>query len=288
MAAIDARPVSSWNTSAKVRLSPDGESLVWTGPFNRLVERPADDVRLAQQFIGLARPGSDIGSFRSFGETFGPLHLCEHGLPRTHIDVRQREFLPNDLVDAHFVPTSWGRSTIAEPLAAWTSLARQAHAMAYIADGLRDGEGAGSAVWAPLLPLLPDLTTVQGHAFDPSNEPLAVQQRALAHCIETWIQWGRIRLTVTWSEGNSRPEARNGATTLFGAVALGLALRLTRGGELRLCPGCGEEFAPARRRDPNKRAWCPRCQYDKRKAIEARERRARRRAARPANNGRGE
>ena len=170
----------------------------------------------------------------------------------------------------------------------WASLARQAHAMAYIADGLRDGEGAESLMWAPLLPLLPDLTTVQSNSFDPSKEALAVQQRALAQCIQTWIEWGGVRLTVTWNEGESRPTARNGATTLFGAVALGLALRLTRGGELRLCPGCGEEFTPKRRRDPNKRAWYPQCQYDRRKAIEARERRARRRATQLADEGRGE
>jgi len=255
---------------------------VWTPPFHQVVERPANDVTLAQQFIRLARPGTDFVAFRSFGESFGPIHVCEHGLPRTHIDVRQKEFLPNDLVDAHYIPASWGHRTIAEPLIAWASLARQAHAMAYIADALQDGVVEDSEIWEPLLPLLPNLTTVQGNQFDPANESLAVQQRALAHGIQTWIEWGGVHLMVTWGEGEKRPTARNGATTLFGAIALGLALLVSRGGEFRVCPGCGEEFTPPRRRDPNRQAWCPKCSYYERRKQWQRQYRAKQRAERLA------
>ena len=73
MAAIDARPISTWTTGRRVALSPDGESLVWSAPFDRLVERPADDVTLAQQFIELAKSGTGYVAFRSFGASFGPL-----------------------------------------------------------------------------------------------------------------------------------------------------------------------------------------------------------------------
>jgi hypothetical protein len=82
----------------------------------------------------------------------------------------------------------------------------------------------------------------------------------VAYGMDLWLRFFQVRPRVTYNETRKRVEARmGGSPALAAALALQILVVLTRSSGFAICSGCGQPFAPARRPNPNRNAYCRGC-----------------------------
>ncbi len=273
---------SQWRTGERVELSRDGARIIWRRPFDIVQSWDLDERDAFNDFVALDGEPLETDKLLRFARRYGPLLLCEHGLPRTHLKVRSAETSSESLLLSHGVQQAFRRVQIIEEVAAWRPYVRQATTVLQIAGLLHKGTTAPTELWAPLRPLLPAVTDSSGQPIMETDQPLDVQRRALALAVQTWLDWGDVGVTYTLAAtakaSSTAGRVRVGANTLFGSLALSLALAVARAPGMVQCAGCGEDFSPVRPRDPARLAWCGKEEcHNRKKMYEARRRRARRR-----------
>lgn len=250
---------STWRYSKVVNLSHDETEILWRYPFAERGTESLDERVFFEDFVELASDDASPADFLRFAKRSGPMLICEHELPATHIDVSAGRYIPGELIDTHQPEVQFGRRVIVERVSTWRSLAQQGHAMLAIAHDLRRGVEVELKTWEAVRPLVP---TLQNSVATKPLEGLAVQRRALALAVQTWLDWSDARVTYTWddelanTEGRSIPSARIGASSFFGSLALSLTLAIARAPRFEVCTGCGKSFTPKRPRDHSKRIWC--------------------------------
>jgi hypothetical protein len=169
----------------------------------------------------------------AYATDYGPLLLCEHGLPGTHFDLRRwpthiqpSDLAPEDLFDrynAHVPTTWWSRSHLTEPVEQWLAFANDARTLLVIATALKNGRVVADETWAALrlpyslgAPLRLDrMAEYKKGSFvrlrkppkgqlprkdDPARQEkdLRDQRILLASHVQDWLNWSDLHPRLQW------------------------------------------------------------------------------------------
>ncbi len=240
-----------------------GDRLVWWLTVGKSlgeeVDAPAD---LLLRFVRLANATPQ--PICNFASSWGPLNICEHGLPDSHN--------PPPLALGGYNGHQWwcrwrgyhnrraGKKDGDgwEPLAAWRLFAGQARAHLNIAAKLHNGKLGDASDWQMIYTQAGRTTPWWKSIGDDAG--LALERRKLADCVNEWLLIGNVRPALTWGWG----ENRNSKVTLqgaglFGALAVQLLMAVSRTAGLAICSSCGGPYAPQRRPRADRRNYCPDC-----------------------------
>lgn len=227
-----------------------------------------------------------------YAQRWGVLEICRHGLPRTHSAglTALCARLGGDSMD----DGGW------EPAWAWRFFQRQAVLLLKASDRLRRGERLDRELWQELFDEDgPRLAFDRPLDFDNDegaveiSEPLDLRtglairrppalswvlpeddwDRAVWECdlanqrwcaglvTQSWLEVGRPEMLASWSA--DRAEVVIGARSLFGALAMKIALAASGSLSFALCHECRALFVPKRRAKPGQRTYCIDCREAK-------------------------
>jgi len=247
-------PLAPWPVP-DVALDPEGTHLV----FDWEQASVATDRDLLNDFTKI----EDSRTALQCAKRWGPLGLCEHGIPATHN--------PHSFVEGRMrlgcYPSGW------EPVDAWVRYAREARALVLIGANLRNGVLGGRGQWKHVL-IAPASRVGRSVEED---------RLCLGGALTSWLQQGQIHVLFGWPDlATDEPVFQWRAGSLLLAVGVEIAGAITRTSGVAICSGCGELFPPARRQRPGRRSYCAECRekrIDKRDAERAYEARQKEKAA---------
>lgn len=138
-----------------------------------------------------------------------------------------------------------------ERVEGWRSLAREGQALLAIAARLHAGKVGELEDWRHVIldayPSHPGyekwVATLWGFL---SKKNLRANYSEFSGAIGRWLSWGEVRFSFWWDEGGNRPKMSIGSRTLFGHLALELALRVSKHDGFTFCSACGKPYAPDR------------------------------------------
>lgn len=201
-------------------------------------------------------------AIRAYSDAWGPLGLCEHGLPVTHgmwdAPTRGRQLCLQ-------VPEGY------EPVATWRYWARQAGAIATLSSRVRRGTLGKWPTWQawysdpwPWASGAADILEGQRDHADGALEGIragrdsvAAGALSLASAVSGWLRLAGVGIEMRW-DPTEEPRLAFSTRYLFGALGLSLAGALAGQG-LAICAGCRTPFAPTRRPAAGARSWCETC-----------------------------
>jgi hypothetical protein len=205
-------------------------------------------------------------AINEYASRFGILGICEHNLPASHpsLNFRQQDPRPCE-------PRKDGADYI-ENVGHWLSYARQARALLNVAAAIYSDDKGRQRDWE-------ELVSDGERLLEGGDER---RKGLVSFYVHGWMRVGGVHLDMPW-EGPS-PEIRvmtHWSYGLFGAVAIQLALAISRTDGLAICSACGEPFVPSRKPAPGRRAYCarPRCSQKARWRDAKREERRRKEGA---------
>jgi hypothetical protein len=236
----------TWSAPPEVEL--DGQWLLFRYPVRTLRHG-----RRALQFRRVRASAGLLTEFVTFDEApaerilayarqHGPLGFCRHGDP-SH---RAR---PEGCAPA----IATGQTALREALQWWRNLASHARALLNAAAQLFKGrvDDLTLARLNPGLFLSPPLL-LRVARRDPAS--------FVAFGMELWLRYFQVRPRAIYNRRRKRFEVRiGGSSALAGALALQIVLALTRWSGIAVCSSCGKLFAPSRRPNPNRNAYCDTC-----------------------------
>lgn len=218
-----------------------------------------------------------------FARTWGLLDLCRHGLPATHRPYRlpmqgwdpvngSRKRRGRDAgggpcaaVDRLTGNRTRLQRVLIEPLERWRSYSRQAYSLIRVIQDVSSGgvvrKGSWDA-WEDLTPLYPDgmlgggpigpyldpQPYTKGEGLDAmlvTRSPFDDDEAAVAFAINRWLELGdvKVRLVVEGAE----PRLVLQGSSLFGALAAGIALIRAQPRLAKVCDHCGQPYEPKAR-----------------------------------------
>jgi hypothetical protein len=211
-------------------------------------QRKSPTPRILDGFLRLADATDE--QITKFAKRWGPLYLCEHGLPASHNpEYDEHTFFPTPRCE----PEDFTGRAGSESLDAWRVLSRKANAIVHLAQALGAAKRGASKDWQTLIPSLRD---------DASYEPPA-PALLLALLANRWVRDAQIHLLVKIRQGV--PVLRYGSDdifgygALFGALGIQLLLRITGPQAEVPCSACGAPYKPSRRPAASKANYCPKC-----------------------------
>lgn len=229
--------------------------LLWSGWIEG-ERRPRGD--LIEKFIECAyAPALYI---RGFALRHGILGICKHGLPcgESHPPPANAEPCQPLGWDIR-KPGGW------EPIAAWRHYARVARAVVRIAERVRDGQpGSPEDVAAALMPVQAPETWDENaprppwlRRYDSVIRPsLALHRELVASSVRGWLLIAGVRPRFVW---NDLPRIDFECPTLFGILAVQLALAVAGSSGFQVCGSCGAVYMPRRRPRAFERNYCEDC-----------------------------
>lgn len=246
------RPAASRNLSVPVVIELAEDRLLWESvPGRRTASRP----ELFEEFVRLAdRPAESI---RDYARRWGVLGICKHGLPLTHNPPP----VPYPLTPVAMTwcrPMPWkerprrNQERFWEPLEAWRRYSRQSRAILNIAGYLHGGKVGRLNDWRAIYYRLPE-----GDAIPYWKQSVSNDWSGVCHIVNEWLAIARVRVELARDDG--RPVVQLGGGTLLGAIALQLALAISRTDGLAICSGCGVSYMPTRCPSAGRRRYCQAC-----------------------------
>jgi hypothetical protein len=229
--------------------------LVWDRSWHdtRQVKARKD---LVIRFAGLTKKGP--GMFRRFATAWGPLRLCRHDLPATHIPPELWEDIPGipDCPRAGF-------GDIHEPVEVWRGYAIEADAIIRIIVGLKDRKPTARDLWEPMRHLERDEPLEASIDWAETYSDLGWQAPTIAQQVESqraglerWINWwlrvAGIRPAFSWDRGLDLV----GSGGLFVVLAYGLATLAYSESNVASCAVCGTLFTTTRKHQAGRRTYC--------------------------------
>jgi predicted RNA-binding Zn-ribbon protein involved in translation (DUF1610 family) len=161
-----------------------------------------------------------------------------------------------------------------EPLDAWRYFSRRAHALMNIAAALKRGKRCDRADWLVLDPIESRIGYCRAElAGYPSelhilasrgltafaDHPTEIQYAVLSAELTTWLILGRVGFALAVGPDRSQLEIYY-AAGLFGALALQMALTLSRTKSLYTCSGCGVPYVRVQKSPkPGQANFCEAC-----------------------------
>jgi hypothetical protein len=269
------RPVESSYMPVPGVIELDGDRLVWRGVSLGLERTRYSNKALLDGFIKLA--DADAIRILAYANTWGVLHICEHGLPASHIPqhylfspeqnieqcsplgwpgIPEHLGIPENDEDMEPLFSGW------EPVESWREYARDAQAILNIAAALYNDQASRREDWERL--------TDDAEALLKAD--IERRQRALIQAVKSWLVAGNARPDIAFvkaGRGKNRPVHEPRITLggygpawghLFGALACQLMYAVTRARGLAFCDGCGNTFIPVRGPRSDRRNFCEPCQ----------------------------
>lgn len=246
----DVRPVGAhaWPVPDVIELGQErGEDcLYWRyTPPRFLFERPR-----AGMLDGFTRlwqaPNAQI---LRFARRWGALHICAHNLPTSH---------------AKCMPLRCTRESgfwFWEPIETWRFYSRQTHALARLGSALHRDQLGADVDWQRFYQDVPDLPGEAPWWRRDLDDSLEVEKSSLKRQVDDWLEIGRVRARIAWWGATSRLDM--GGNSLFGAIALQLALALSSTDGLAICSSCQAPYTPSRRPSSGTQQYCPDCRRRK-------------------------
>lgn len=146
-----------------------------------------------------------------------------------------------------------------EPIERWRYFARQARAILNIAAKLNLQSTCVSEEWALLYrEYKEDFDWLPKRL---SSQNLEDARRLLSFAVNDWLQLGGVRPQFVWKESAAKLEV--GGATLFGHLAMQLALVASGTKAMVFCSHCGSDCSPSKQPNPNRRHFCDRCRDEK-------------------------
>lgn len=278
------RPADIEVVRVPTEIDLDGDRLVWTWSQDAYRTVRPDD-RMLTQFVKLD-DASDEQILR-YARRWGVLEICRHNVPRTHKPLGPSLTDAPDPVE-WCESLGWPKDARWEPLEAWRHFAGQARALLNIVAQLRAGKPARYEDWnavaqgartyhgrvAGIEAELREVTIGREYAWDGSNlpprkrrireerikrdKPLNGEWARVTGLVNDWMDLGNIRPRLYTEDGRVAVRL-GGGETLFGALAVQLALAISRTDGLAICSACGAPYLPVRRPSLNRRHYCPDC-----------------------------
>jgi hypothetical protein len=246
-------------------------------PIGRKAEPEVGAADCLAVFVSL----KDARDVLAFARRWGPLELCEHGLPRFH-SWPNAPFTVSTL-GCQELPWSSrveGQNVFYEPVSCWLSLARRTAAFLRLGEAVRYGRPRRAEDWQVFLndqPRSGDAVLInRSEPDDWPGKDLTADRMKLMHELTSWMLIAGGGYLPTWEAG-SRPTFR--LSSGLCAVLCEQMLKAVAAGELAVaCDGCGAVFRPTRRPAWNRNAYCPDCRYQVGNADRQRRLRERRRS----------
>jgi hypothetical protein len=254
----------------------DGDRLVWRGVSPGLERTVYSGKEMLGRFIQLARPNTTDEQIRDYASKWGVLHICEHGLPASHIPDSY-SFSPLETVE-QCSPLGWPaipedielpeKEEDMEPLfsgweriESWRYYAHEAQAILNIAAKLYAKEKVKPEDWKELTDEAAELL---------AREDVNNQLRYLIMLVKSWLALGNVRPDIICipighkDKSQIEPKITLGGYGpswghLFGALACQLMYAVTRAQGLAFCGGCGNTYIPQRRVRTDRRHFCDGC-----------------------------
>jgi len=269
------------------------DALLWTFPKRDHRYVTAADGPLLEEFVRLAdQPPATI---RDFAQRWGVLGICEHDMISTHHRAgRPAQLRVPAVVSRHVSITKldgskadgWWRSGPSkfwrltffggcylrelkpwlywEPLAVWRDYSRKARAVLNIAAKLQSDQLGDENDWRTILGSAtwdrPDPKEYYPEDTGDVRQAKAIWEERFTlgnHISQQWLRLGQVRPILVWEHNTPRMVFGNG--TLFGALAMSLALAPSRTGGLGVCARCGTYFIPKRQPVLGRRQYCESC-----------------------------
>ncbi len=244
------RPAAVPNWSAAPEVELDGQWLLFRYPIRTLrrgrrvlqfrkVEAAAG---VLTEFVKLDEAPAE--RILDYARRYGRFGFCEHGDP-------SHRLRPEGCAAA-VCTTGAGQTAVREALQWWRNLAGHARALLNTAAQLSKGR-VDDLTLARLNPqLLFSAPRLRAARRDPAS--------FVAYGMELWLRFFQVRPRVSYNPRRKRFEIRiGGAPPLPGALAMQIMLAVTRSAGIAVCSSCGKLFAPSRRPNSNRNAYCNAC-----------------------------
>jgi hypothetical protein len=234
-----------------------------------VVEDPVRDFLLP--FAALCDSKNFDADVVAYAERWGVLGICDHGLPHTHWPLRLGLAL-SGMSQVANGNAQWcrpatgpvrhsGTPAYVEPLDSWLMISRQAKNLLLSAAALHRGSPIEGESWEILSSLLPTFMTARPPGAVGRPRPLVLtlpsgeqieagrdscfenEQLAVAFAIRTWLELGDVRAHFSW-DGAGPSQFGFAASTLFGGLALRLAMVSTRAQGVKVCDYCHQLYEP--------------------------------------------
>lgn len=284
------RQVPSWRYQIPATARRDGDRVVYAmleDSWDHSTRSAGTNDHQLARFLRL-RQASDA-AILSYARKLGVLGLCGHGLPMTHLGTLPRRCTELGKVPEVGLNADAFGDEYWEPFAAWRHYVAQAVALLKVCASLRREKQATENDWSLIFdrfgpvvawnrPVSFDKTgavTVEeplGGDDDPVEplrdyfeEPekhvwevdLATQKECATYVVEAWLRISPPRLRFSWLRGQATLSVA--ADTLFGLLAMQLALAAAASKGFAVCSACSLPFVPRKRPQPNRRAYCDSC-----------------------------
>jgi hypothetical protein len=245
------RPLTSGRWRIPPAVDVNGDRLVWINDPGPPVRYARSGKELLEHFVRLADAPAE--RIKAYARRWGVLNICEHGLPASHNPPPVP--LPPKALLSWCRPLGWPANELWEPLEVWRRYSRQMRAFLNIAARLHEGDLGRLEDWRVLY------YQVEDGPVPWWKRVTAADRRVVTLQLKEWLAIGRVELEPSWDE---EPLAlRLGVAGLFGALAVQLALAISRTDGLAVCSGCGISYIPSRRPKANRRRYCPECRRRK-------------------------
>jgi hypothetical protein len=240
--------VLTWLAAPEVEL--DGKWLLFRYPTRILrpgrrglqYRKVKAAVGLLTEFVALDEAPAE--RILDYARRHGRFGFCKHG------DASHR--LRIEGCAAAVCITHSGQTAVRESLQWWRSLAGHARALLNAAAQLCKGR-IDDLTLARLNPqLFFSASRLRAARRDPAS--------FVAYGMELWLRFFQVRPRVSYNPRRKRFDIRiGGAPPLPGALALQIMLTVTRSAGVAVCSSCGKPFAPSRRPNSNRNAYCKAC-----------------------------
>ncbi len=190
-----------------------------------------------------------------YASQWGVLGICEHGLPYSHNPPTGELWKGHRPCYPMEVPKSRSSDGLGlyESVSDWRCFSRAARGLLNIAARLHFQKVGEREDWRAVFSVRPEFTPLVPYW----KQGVGTDGFFLTCEISEWLRWGDVRSRPYWERGAS--SLRTGGGGLFGALALQILYAVNKVEGFVMCSGCGGEFIPRRRPNPNRRAYCDAC-----------------------------
>jgi hypothetical protein len=247
-------PFASWDAANDVEIVDDGATMLISlitpeKPHRRLV---TSDDSMLRRFLRLET--APVEELRDFVLRYGPLFICEHGMPNSH--NRVQKFLPHSSTE-HVCDALRRGHRFEEPVEVWQHFSRRAAALLELGAELHQNRPATADHW-DRLPYA-DSDDYDTERVNGASGLVDLDKQLLAGELSGWLEGGGVVPVVEWATPGE-PSLRFRPEGLFGAIGLQLATRVGRIPPTAECSSCGIYYertgrAPKR----GQRNYCPAC-----------------------------
>ena len=220
----------------------------------------AEDRLLLENFIELADAPDD--QFLIFAKRYGPLYLCQHNKPVSHLGrirhvswaspVVSLKVLEESVPDLyHQLPCTLSKR---EPLVAWRYWSQHVRTILRLATRIRSGVPGDERDWVAYFEDLNEDRDLESNddkdaverAREHRNQPLLTQWSSVTFAINSLIIDADVRPKLSFYSSIETEIVVEGCGVL-GAVARELAYVATEGCNFTICDACGATFVPRTR-----------------------------------------